>query len=296
MSTLWRRRGILAGTAVVLAIVAAAVVAFVSRGGSDAASVRLEPSDGLLDAPLRMEVDGADRDAPIHLTLSSRSTDGVLWSGSRTVRADDDGRISVDGGGAPRVAAADRRGGLAEARAVSARRRRHAARGGSRRSSRARRGERRQADGRSGGLVDRVDREARRPGRPLLDRPARRPPVDGRARPRWKRGRVRERPAGPAPRIPRLPRPGARVLRRTGRPRRAAGDPARVPRAGAPLAARPARRRGRRGGRCLARRRARAARRLDVPGAGPGCRRVCARLRGRSRLVDARRRAHAVRG
>ena len=64
MSTLWRRRGILAGTAVVLAIVAAAVVAFVSRGGSGAASVRLEPSDGLLDAPLRMEVDGADRDAP----------------------------------------------------------------------------------------------------------------------------------------------------------------------------------------------------------------------------------------
>jgi len=98
MSTFSRRRGILAGTAVVLAIAAAAVVAFVSRGGSDAASVRLEPSDGLLDAPLRMEVDGADPDAPIHLTLSSRSTDGVLWSGSRTVRADDDGRISVDGG------------------------------------------------------------------------------------------------------------------------------------------------------------------------------------------------------
>src|SRR6185503_1500029 len=71
---------------------------FVLRGGSDAASVRLEPSDGLLDAPLRMDVDGADRDAPIHLTLSSRSTDGVLWSGSRIVRADDDGRISVDGG------------------------------------------------------------------------------------------------------------------------------------------------------------------------------------------------------
>ena len=98
MSTLWRRRGILAGTAVVLAIAAAAVVAFVSRGGSGTASVRLEPSDGLLDAPLRMEVDGADRDAPIHLTLSSRSADGVLWSGSRTVQADDDGRISVHGG------------------------------------------------------------------------------------------------------------------------------------------------------------------------------------------------------
>ena len=98
MSRLWRRRVIVAGTAGILAILAAAVVALVSRGGSDAASVRLEPRNGLLDAPLRMEVDGADPDAPIHLTLSSRSTDGVLWSGSRTVRADDDGRISVDGG------------------------------------------------------------------------------------------------------------------------------------------------------------------------------------------------------
>ena len=98
MTTLWRRRGILAGTAVVLAIVAAAVVAFVSRGGSDAASVRLEPSAGLLDAPLRMEVEGAVDGEPVRLTLSSRSTDGVLWSGSLTVRADDDGRISVDGG------------------------------------------------------------------------------------------------------------------------------------------------------------------------------------------------------
>lgn len=98
MSRLWRRRGILAGTAVVLAIVVAAVVAFVSRGGSDAASVRLEPSDGLLDAPLRMEVDGAVGGERVRLTLSATSADGVLWSGSRTVRADDEGRISVDGG------------------------------------------------------------------------------------------------------------------------------------------------------------------------------------------------------
>jgi dienelactone hydrolase len=98
MSTLRQRRGVLAGTAVVLALLGAAVVAFALRGGSEAASVRIEPADALLDVPLRMEVDGADDGAPIHLTLSATSSDGVLWSGSRTVRADDEGRISVDGG------------------------------------------------------------------------------------------------------------------------------------------------------------------------------------------------------
>src|SRR6188472_4129136 len=98
MSTLRRRRGVLAGTAVVLALLGAAVVAFAMRGGSEAASVRIEPADALLDAPLRMEVDGADDGAPIRLTLSATSTDGVLWSGSRTVRADNEGRISVDAG------------------------------------------------------------------------------------------------------------------------------------------------------------------------------------------------------
>ena len=98
MGTLWRRRGALAGTAVVLALLGATVVAFALRGGSEAASVRIEPVDALLDAPLRMEVGGADDGAPIHLTLSATSSDGVRWSGSRTVRADDGGRTSVDGG------------------------------------------------------------------------------------------------------------------------------------------------------------------------------------------------------
>jgi dienelactone hydrolase len=98
MSTIWRRRGVLAGTAVVLALLCGAVVVFALRGGSDAASVRIEPGDALLDAPLRMEVDGADDGAAIRLTLSATSADGVLWSGSRTVRADDEGRISMDGG------------------------------------------------------------------------------------------------------------------------------------------------------------------------------------------------------
>ena len=45
-----------------------------------------------------MGVDGAERDAPVELTLSATSADGVSWSGSRSVRADDDGRISVDAG------------------------------------------------------------------------------------------------------------------------------------------------------------------------------------------------------
>jgi dienelactone hydrolase len=98
MSTLWRRRGVLAGTAVVLTLLGVAVVAFAHQGGSDAASVRIEPGDALLDAPFRLEVDGADDDTPIRLTLSATSADGVPWSGSRTVRAGDEGRISVDGG------------------------------------------------------------------------------------------------------------------------------------------------------------------------------------------------------
>ena len=98
MSTLWRRRGVLAGTAVVLAVLCGALVVLALRGGSDAASVAIEPADALLDAPLRMEVDGVDEGAPIRLTLSATSADGVLWSGSRTVRADDERRISVDGG------------------------------------------------------------------------------------------------------------------------------------------------------------------------------------------------------
>jgi dienelactone hydrolase len=98
MSTIWRRRGVLAGTAVVLALLCGAVVVFALRGSSDAASVRIEQGDALLDAPLRMEVDGADDGAAFRLTLSATSADGVLWSGSRTVRADDEGRISMDGG------------------------------------------------------------------------------------------------------------------------------------------------------------------------------------------------------
>jgi len=82
-----------------LAVVAAVLVVVVRSNGDPAeASVRIVPEDGLLDAPLRMEVDGAGRDAAVRLTLSATSSDGVRWSGTRTVRADEDGRISEDAG------------------------------------------------------------------------------------------------------------------------------------------------------------------------------------------------------
>ena len=99
MSALRRRRGILAGTAVVglaLALVAALVV---TRGsGGDGRVVSIEPTAALLDASLRLEVDGVDAGALVRLELSATSADGVLWTGSRVVRAGDSGSVSVDGG------------------------------------------------------------------------------------------------------------------------------------------------------------------------------------------------------
>jgi dienelactone hydrolase len=98
MTTRRRRRGILAGAAVVLAIALAAVLALVSRGSRDAASVRIEPPAALLDAPLRLEVDGVAAGTPVRLGLSATSADGLPWRGSETVRARADGSISIDGG------------------------------------------------------------------------------------------------------------------------------------------------------------------------------------------------------
>jgi dienelactone hydrolase len=69
-----------------------------STGDPEETRVAIEPTDALLDAPLRMEVDGAGGKATVRLTLSATSADGVRWSGSRTLRADDEGRVSVDGG------------------------------------------------------------------------------------------------------------------------------------------------------------------------------------------------------
>jgi dienelactone hydrolase len=97
-----KRRLPLIAAAAALALVAVVALVLVlvlrSNGDSVEARVRIEPADALLDAPLRLEVDGADDGTPVRLTLSATSADGVLWSGSRTVQADEDGRISVDGG------------------------------------------------------------------------------------------------------------------------------------------------------------------------------------------------------
>jgi dienelactone hydrolase len=95
-----KRRLPLIAAAAGLALLAAVVLVVVLRSSGETAAprVRIEPADALLDAPLRREVDGAQRDAAVELRLSATSADGVLWSGSRTVQADDDGRVSVDGG------------------------------------------------------------------------------------------------------------------------------------------------------------------------------------------------------
>ena len=98
MTTRKRRRGILAGATIVLAIALAAVLALVSRGSHEAVSVRIEPREALLDAPLRLEVEGAHPAEPVRLELSATSADGVLWAGRRTARADGSGAVSVDGG------------------------------------------------------------------------------------------------------------------------------------------------------------------------------------------------------
>jgi dienelactone hydrolase len=76
-----------ASVAVVLAIALPAAVAL--RGADDRARVRIEPSDGLLDAPLRLELQGVADGAPLETTLATRSSDGVLWEKTQTVTADE---------------------------------------------------------------------------------------------------------------------------------------------------------------------------------------------------------------
>jgi dienelactone hydrolase len=85
-----------AAVAVVLAVVLPAAVAL--RAGDDQARVRIEPSSGLLDAPLRLVVDGVGDASRVRFTLSATSSDGVRWTGSRTVRTDATGSVSIDGG------------------------------------------------------------------------------------------------------------------------------------------------------------------------------------------------------
>lgn len=83
--------GLLAAVALVLAVLR-------SNGDSETARVRIEPAEALLDAPLRLVVDGARADEPVRLELSTTATDGVRWTGIQTARADRSGAVSVDGG------------------------------------------------------------------------------------------------------------------------------------------------------------------------------------------------------
>jgi pimeloyl-ACP methyl ester carboxylesterase len=85
-----------AAAACVLAAALVGGLAFLAEG--EESRVRIEPPDALLDAPLRLEVDGVDEDSRVRLTLSATAADGVQWTGTRTVRAGKNGSISVDGG------------------------------------------------------------------------------------------------------------------------------------------------------------------------------------------------------
>jgi dienelactone hydrolase len=80
-------------------VVAAVIVLVLAGcGGSERTAVRIEPAEGLLDVPLRLEVGGAEGGAPVRLILSATGEDGVRWIGSREVRPDGTGSVSIDGG------------------------------------------------------------------------------------------------------------------------------------------------------------------------------------------------------
>lgn len=74
------------------------MVALSPGGGSGAEGVAVDPSNALLDAPFRVEVDGADGERPVRLTLSATSADGLTWRSTRLVGAGASGPISIDGG------------------------------------------------------------------------------------------------------------------------------------------------------------------------------------------------------
>lgn len=88
------------------------VAAALAVAGCGAAEerARIEPRDALLDAPLRLELDGVDEGSPLHLTLSATSGEGVPWEGTQTVPA----RESVDLG--PLLASLRPTGARADAR------------------------------------------------------------------------------------------------------------------------------------------------------------------------------------
>jgi dienelactone hydrolase len=80
-------------------MVPAAALLLRDDGTSERSAVAVEPAEALLDAPIRIRVVGARAGEPVRLDLSAASADGVEWTGSRVVRADGSGAVSVDGGG-----------------------------------------------------------------------------------------------------------------------------------------------------------------------------------------------------
>ena len=94
-----RRVGLIAVAACLVVLAAGELAVAFRSDGTERSQVRIEPTDALLDAPLRLVVDGARAGAPVRLDLSAVSADGVRWTGSRVVRADRSGAVSVDGGG-----------------------------------------------------------------------------------------------------------------------------------------------------------------------------------------------------
>jgi dienelactone hydrolase len=94
-----RRVGLFAAAGGLVLVAALALgVALRSADTTEVAGVRIEPAEGLLDAPLRLQVGGARADELVHLELSATSADGVRWTGTRTVAADGSGAVSIDGG------------------------------------------------------------------------------------------------------------------------------------------------------------------------------------------------------
>ena len=90
--------GVATALVLLVALVLGLAVTLATDGSSEDASVRIEPTEALLDAPLRLRVDGARAREPVRLELSATSADGVQWTGNRVVRADTSGAVSVDGG------------------------------------------------------------------------------------------------------------------------------------------------------------------------------------------------------
>jgi dienelactone hydrolase len=113
-----RRRSALTAAGVTIgAGLLAGVLLLSGCGESEGVEVRIEPHEGLLDAPLRLEVEGVEAGSSLRLALSAKAADGVRWTGARTVDADRSGSVWIDGGGL--IASLRPTGPRAEARDIA---------------------------------------------------------------------------------------------------------------------------------------------------------------------------------